>query len=123
MQMWDRSPIDSRRWQKCKVGHIGARNDLWDIAWDLFCLRILSKDLNPVDDDKLSKDRYIEAYHILRTVIKEFDFSKAAIHTVSIRMIQALFSSTDNEARELPMSSPSSIRQTRWWSSAWSMCH
>jgi hypothetical protein len=112
MQKRNRSPIDTRRRQKRKVGDIGVPKDWWDIARDLFFCRILSEDPYPVDVDKLSEESYKEAHEILSTAIKEFDVSKAAIHTVSIRMFQALFSSTDNQARGSPISCPSALRRT-----------
>jgi len=96
MQMQNRSPIDTGRRQKHKVGDIGVPKDWWDIAQDLFFCGILREDPYPVDVDKLSEKRYKEAHEILSTAFKEFDISKAAIHTESIRMFQALFSSTDN---------------------------
>jgi len=70
----------------CKVGDVVVPNDWWDMARDLFFYRILSEDPYPVDVDKLSEESYKEAHKILSTAIKEFDLSKAAIHTVSIRM-------------------------------------
>jgi hypothetical protein len=95
-----------------KVGYIGVAKDWWDIARDLFFCRILSGDLYPVDVDKLSEESYKEAHGILSTAIKEFDVSKAAIHTVSIRMFQAVFSSTDNQARGSPISCTSALHRT-----------
>jgi hypothetical protein len=92
------------------VGDIGVPNDSWDIAQDVFFCRILSEDPYPVDVDKLSEESYKEAHEILSAAIKEFDVSKAAIHTVSIRMFQALLSSTDNQARGSPISCPSTLR-------------
>jgi len=94
------------------LGDIGVPKDWWDIAQDLFFCRIFSKDPYPVDVDKLSEESYKEAHEILSMAIKEFDVSNAAIHTVSIRMFQALFSSTDNQARGSPISSPSALRRT-----------
>jgi hypothetical protein len=86
--------------------------DCSDIASDLFICTILSEDPYPLNIDKLSKESYKEAHELLSTAIKEFDVSKAAIHTVSIRMFQALFSSTDNQARRLPLSCLSALCQT-----------
>jgi hypothetical protein len=96
MQKRNRSPIDTGHRQKRKVGDIGVSKDWWDIAREMFFCRILSEDPYPVDVDKLSEESYKEAQEILSMAIKGFDVSKAAIHTVSIRMFQALFSSTDN---------------------------
>jgi hypothetical protein len=94
------------------VGDIWVPKEWLDIALDrLFC-RILSEDPYPVNVDKLSEESYKEAHEILITAIKEFDVSKAAIHTVSIDMFHALFSSTNNQARGLPISSPSALRRT-----------
>jgi hypothetical protein len=84
MQKWNTSPIDTGRRQKRKVGDIGVPKDWLDIARDLFFCRILSEDPYPVDVDKLSEESYKEAHEILSAAIKEFDVSKAAIHTVSI---------------------------------------
>jgi hypothetical protein len=112
MQKRNTSPIDTGRRQKRKVGDIGVPKDWWDIARDLFFCRILSEDPYPVDVDKLSEESYKEAHEILSTAIQEFDVSKAAIHTVSIRIFQALFSSTDNQARGSPISCPSALRRT-----------
>jgi hypothetical protein len=112
MQKQNRSPIDTGRQQQRKVGDIGVPKDWWDIARDLFLCRILSEDPYPVDVDKLSEESYKEAHEILSTAIKEFDVSKAAIHTVSIRMFQALFSSTDNQAWGSRISCPSALRRT-----------
>jgi hypothetical protein len=112
MQKQNRSPIDTGRWQKRKVGDIGVPKGWWDIARDLFFCRILSEDPYPVDVNKLSGESYKEAHEILSTAIKEFDVSKAAIHIVSIRMFQALFSSTDNQARGSPISCPRALRRT-----------
>jgi hypothetical protein len=109
MQERNRSPIDTGRRQKRKVGDIGVPKDWWDIPRDLFFCRILSEDPYPVDVDKLSEESYKEAHEILSTAIKEFDVSKAAIQTVSIRMFQALFSSTDNQAGGSPISCPSAL--------------
>jgi hypothetical protein len=112
MQKWNRSPIDTGRWQKRKVSAIWVQKDWWDIVQDLFFSRTLSEDHYPVDVDKLSEESYKEAHEILSTAIKEFDVSKAAIYTVSIPMFQALFSSTDNQARGSPISCPSALRRT-----------
>jgi hypothetical protein len=99
MEKQNTSPIDTGRRQKRMVGDVGVPKDWWDIARDLFFCRILREVPYPVDVDKLSEESYKEAHDILSTAIKEFDPSKAAIHTVNIRMFQALFSSTDNQAR------------------------
>ena len=112
MQKRNRSPINSGRWQKRKVGDIGVPKDWWDIAQDLFFCRILSEDPYPVDVDKLSEESYKEVHEILSAAIKEFDVSKVAIHTVRIRMFQAPFSSTDNQARKLLNSCPSALLRT-----------
>jgi hypothetical protein len=109
MQKRNMSPIDTGHWQKRKVGDIGVPKDWWDIARDLFFCRILSEDSYPVDVDKLSEESYKEAHEIQSAAIKEFDVSKAAIHTVSIRMFQALLSSTDNQARGSPIGSRSAL--------------
>jgi hypothetical protein len=112
MQKQNRSPIDAGRRQKRQVGDIGVPKDWWDTARDLFFGRILSEDSYPVYVNKLSEESYLEAHEILSMAIKEFDNSKAAIHTVSIRMFQALFSSTDNQARGSPSSCRSALRRT-----------
>jgi len=112
MQKRNRSPSNTDRRQKRKVGDIVVPKDWWDIAQDLFFGRILSEDPYPVDVDKLSEESYKEAQHILSMAIKEFDVSKVAIHTVSIHMFQALFNSTDNQARGSQISYPSALRQT-----------
>jgi hypothetical protein len=109
MQKRKRSPIDNGRRQMRTVGDVGVPKDWWDIARDLLFCRIDSKDPYPVDVDKLYEESFKTAHDILSTAIKEFDVSKAAIHTVSIYMFQALFSSTDNQARRSPNSCPSAI--------------
>jgi hypothetical protein len=86
MQKRHRFPIDTGRRQKGKLGDIGVPIDWWDIAGDLFFCRILREDPYPVNVDKLSEKSNKEAHEILRMGIKEFDVSKAAIHTVSIHM-------------------------------------
>jgi len=113
MQKRNWSLIDTGRRQKCMVGDIGVPKDVWDIAWDLVFCRILSKDPYTVDVDTLSEESYKEAHEILSTEIKEFDVSKAAIHTVSICLFQALLSNTDNQASGSPISCPSTLRGTR----------
>jgi len=110
MQKRNKSPIDTGRRQKRKVGGIGVPNNWWDITRDLFFCRILSQDPYPVDVDKLSEESYKEVHEILSMAIKEFDVSKAAIHTISICMFQALFSSTDNQACRSPIRCPSTLR-------------
>jgi hypothetical protein len=110
MQKRNMSPIDTCRRQMRKVGDIGVPKDWWDIARDLFVCRILTKDPYAVDVDTLSQESYKEAHDILSAAIKEFDVSKAAIHTVSICMFQALLRSTDNKARRSPISCPSALR-------------
>jgi hypothetical protein len=110
MQKRNTSPIDTGRRPKRKVGDIGVPKDWWDIARDLYFCRILSEDPYPVDVDKLSEESYKEAHEILSSAIKEFDVSKAAIHRVSIRMFQALLSSTDDQARGSPISCQSGLR-------------
>jgi hypothetical protein len=112
MEKQNTSPIDTGRQQQRKVGDIRVPKDWWDIARDLFFCRILSEVPYPVDVDKLSEESYKEAHEILSMAIKEFDVSKAAIHTVSIRLLLALFSSNDNQARGSPISCPSALRQT-----------
>jgi hypothetical protein len=84
--------------------------DWWDIAQELFFYTILSEDPYPVDVDKLSEESYKEAHEILSTAIKKFEVSKAAIHTISIRMFQALFSSTNNQPCGSRISRPSALR-------------
>jgi len=112
MENQNRTPIVTGRWQKRKVGGIEIQNDWWDIARDLsFCI-ILGEDPYPVEVDKLSEESYKEAHEILSMAIKEFDVSKAAIHTVRIHMLQALFSRTDNYARTSPISCLSALCQT-----------
>jgi len=66
----------------------------------------------PVDVDKLSEESYKTAHEILSTAIEEFDFSIAAIHTVSICTFEELLSSTNNEANGLPIGCPSRLRLT-----------
>jgi hypothetical protein len=100
-------PIDTGHKQKPTVGEIEVAKDWWDIVRDQFFCRILTEEPYPVDVDKLSEESYKEAHEILSAAITEFDVSKAAIHTVSMRMVQALLSSTDNEARGSPISCPS----------------
>jgi hypothetical protein len=112
MQKRNRSPIDTCHRQKRKVGNIGVSKDWWEIARDLFFCRILSDEPYPVNVDKLSEETYKEAHEIQSTAIKVFDVSKAAIHTVSIRIVQALFSSTDNQAHVSPISYPSAVHRT-----------
>jgi hypothetical protein len=109
MQKRNTSPIDTGRRQKRKVGDIAVPNVWWDIARARFFCRILSEDPYPVDVDKLSEESDKEPHEILSAAIKEFEVSKAAIHTVSIRMFQALFSSTDNQARGSPINCPSTL--------------
>ena len=109
MQQWNRSPINTGNWQKGEVGVIGVPQDWCDSAQDLLFCRILCEDAYPVDVDKLSKESHNEAHKILNMSMKEFDFSKAAIHTVSIRMLQALFSSTNNQAHGSPNSCQSTL--------------
>ena len=123
MQKRNMSPFDTRRRQKRKVGDIGVSKDWWDITWDLFFGRSLSKAPCPVDVDNLSKESYKEAHEILSAAIKEFDISNAAIHMVSIRMIQALLSSTDSQTRGSPISCLSAVRCTGSWSCARSIRH
>jgi hypothetical protein len=106
------SPTDTGHLQQRKVGAIGVRNDWWDIARDLLFCRILGEDHDPVDVDKVSEDSYKEVHDILSMAIKEFDFSKAAIHTVSLRMFQSLFSSTDNQICPSAISYPRVLCQT-----------
>jgi hypothetical protein len=103
-QKWNRYSIDTGRRQKRKVVDIRVRNDWWDIAQDVFFCRILKEDPYPVDVDKVSEDSYKEAYEILSMAVWESDVSKASMHTVSNRMFQALFSSTDNQACRWPIS-------------------
>ena len=62
-----------------------------------------------MDGDKLSDDSYMEVHDTLNTAIKKFDVSKAAIHTVSIHMFQALFHSSHNQTSGLPICFPSSL--------------
>jgi hypothetical protein len=112
MQKWNKSPIDTGHRQKREVGDIAVAEDWWDIARDLFFCRIFSEDPYPVDVDKLSEESYKEVHKIPSTAIKEFDVSNVAIHTLSICMFQALFSSTDNQACGSPISCPSALRQT-----------
>jgi len=112
MQKRNRSPIDTGHWQKHKVADIRVPKDWWDITRDLILCRILSEDPYPVDVNKLSEENYKDAHEILSTAFKEFDVSKAAIHTVSIRMFQALFSSTDNRPRGSPISCRSALCRT-----------
>jgi hypothetical protein len=110
MQKRNRSPLDTGHRQKRMVGDIGVSKDWWDIARELFFCTILSEDPYPVDVDKLSEESYKEADEILSTAIKKFDVSKAAIHTVSIRMFQALFSSTANQPCGSRITRPSALR-------------
>jgi hypothetical protein len=112
MRKCNRSQINTGRRPKRWVGDIGVPNDSWGIACDLFFCRILSNDPNPADVNKLFQESYREAYKILSTSIKVFDVSKAAIHTVSIRTIHALLSSTNNQARGLPTSCLSTVCHT-----------
>jgi hypothetical protein len=100
MQKWNRSPIDTGLWQKCKMGDIRVPKDWWDISRDLLCCTILNEGPDTVYVDKLSEESSKKVYNILSTAIKKFDISTAAIHTVSIRIFQALFSTTDNRACE-----------------------
>ena len=111
MHKRNRSLIDTGRWHKRKVGDGGVPKDSWDIAQDLFLCRIPPKDPYPVVVDKPSKDGYKEAREILSTAVKEFHISQGAIHTVRIRMFQAQFSSTEDQARGLPISCPSALRR------------
>jgi len=112
MQKQNRSPINTGHRQKRKVGDIGVPKAWWDIAQELFFCRILAEDPYPVDVDKLSEESFKEVHEILSTAINEFEVSKPAIHTVSIRMCQALFSSTDNQACRSPISCPSALYRT-----------
>jgi hypothetical protein len=112
MQKRNTCPIDTGRRQKRMVGDIGVPKDWWDIARDLCFCTIVSEDPFPVEGDTLSEESYKEAQQILSAAIKVFDVSKAAIHTVSIRMFQALLSSTDNDARGSPISCLSALHQT-----------
>jgi len=123
MQQRNRSPIHTGHQQKRKAGDIGVPKDWWDIARDQFFCRICSKGPYPVDVDKLSKESYKEAHEILSMAIKECDMSKATIHKVSIHMVQALFSRTDNQARGSPISCPSTFRRTGLCSCPRSICH
>jgi len=122
MQKWNLSPIDTGRQQKHMVGDIGVPTGWEDIAQDLFFCTIQSEDPYPDDVDKLSEESYEEVHDILSLVIKEFDISNAAIHMVSIRMFQALLSSTDNQARGSPIGCLSALRRTGSWSWSRSVC-
>jgi len=95
-----------------RVGEIGVQKNWWDIALDVFYCRIYGEDSYPVDVDRLSEERYKEVNEIVSMAIKKFDVSKAVIYTLSISMFQALFSSTDNQACELPISWPRGLRWT-----------
>jgi len=113
MQKQNRSPIDTGPQQKHKVADIGMPQDWWDIAPDQFFCRIPSEDPYWVNVDKMSEESYKEAHKIPSTAIKEFDISKAADHTASIRMFRALFSITGNQAHRSAISCQSTLRQTR----------
>jgi len=123
MQKQNMSPIDTGRWQKHKVGNIGVPKDCWDIAWDPFFCRIHCAKLYPVKVDKLSKESYNEAYEILSAAIMVFDVSKAASHTVSIRIFRVVLTSTENHARGLPIHCPSPPHWSGLWSSERSICY
>jgi len=83
--------------KKRKVGHIGVAKDWWDTFRNVFLGEILDEDPKPVNVNKRSEENYKEVHQILSTAIYQFDILKAAIQTVSIRMFQALFSSTYNQ--------------------------
>jgi len=101
MQKWYMSPIDTGRWQKCKVGDIWVPKDWWNIAQDLLVCRILSNDPYAVDVYELSTESYKEADELLSVAIKEFDVSKPATHRGSFGMFQAVLGSTVNQAEGL----------------------
>jgi len=112
MHKWNGSPIDTGHGQTPRVGDIMVPKDLWDIARDLFCCRILSEDPYAVHVGELSKESYKEAHKILSTAIKEFEVPKAPINTASIHMFQAQLSSTENEASGWQISCLRALRQT-----------
>jgi len=76
---------------------------------------ILCKDLNQVDDDKVSEECRKEMFKILSMVIIKYHVSKAALHAVSIPMVQALIRSTDNKYWALSICYPSALHQTGFW--------
>lgn len=91
------------------VGAISVPKDWWGIATDVcFCRNVIEHPY-PVNVDKVSEESYKEVREILSTAMKVFHISKAVIHTVIIRMVQVLFSTTDNQAHKLPIISLSAL--------------
>jgi hypothetical protein len=112
MQKPNRSPIHTGHWAIPKGDDIEGPKDWEDFSRDQFISIIRSKDPYSAANDTLSKQSYKEAHELLRIAIEEFVISNAAIPRVSIFMCKALFSSTDNQALGLPMSSLRALPST-----------
>jgi len=116
VQKGDMSPTLTVRRQRLSVGDNRMPRDWWDIVWDALFCGTLCEDPSLVDVDKLSKESDNEAHEILSVAIKECDFSKAAIHMVSIHKFQALLTGIDHTLHQVQIYNPRPFR----WIGSWS---
>jgi len=112
MQKRNMSPTDAGCLRKNSMSDIAVPKYWWDIAWDLIIWRNLNNYLQALDVNKLPEGSYKLAYDILSVAMKGFEVSKAALHTVSIRIFQVLLSCTNNQARRWPISCQSALHWT-----------
>jgi len=106
-----------------QIGYIWVRNNLFQIACDLYIRQILWQDPYAVDVDTLCEEYYNIVYNNLSTAIKGFDISKAAFPRVSVYLFEALLSSTDNQARESPNSCQCVLHRSAMWNYTQPECH